>query len=82
MQNNGPSLAQWRSDAFGILHKIYTAKSNVFVNDSGFTEQVDQGLVHLQRGFWLIWVFLINLGGFWLIWINQNPPQINQNPLD
>ena len=42
MQNNGPSLAQWRSDAFGILHKIYTAKSNVFVNDSGFTEQVDR----------------------------------------
>ena len=57
-----------------------------------------QGPVHLQRGFWLIWVFLINLGFFWLIWgffwliqINQNPPrlikktQINQKktlPLD
>ena len=31
MQTNGPSLAHWRSDAFGILHKMYTAKSNMYV---------------------------------------------------
>ena len=77
---NTSTTLSFRSEASGLTPNTETCSKLtlmetfwVLAMDSNSSRRKSWGLfIYKGAGFfWLIWVFLINLGGFWLIWINQ-----------